>query len=98
MDKPVDVDHLRHHLQLYHAGYHQFVSHFPEGMAYSPKVLTGSIALIVPSGTPLSEGRAKLYSEWRKIDVAYTPGAKIYPGHNRGVYVHILILKAGDVM
>jgi hypothetical protein len=67
-------------------------------MAYALKVLIGSITLILPHGAPLSEGHAKLYSEWRKIDAAYTPGSKSYPTHIREAYVHIVILKGGDVM
>ncbi len=46
-DKPIQADNLRHFLQLYHAGYHQFSSHVPEGFNSCFKVLIGSVLFIL---------------------------------------------------
>jgi len=69
-DKPVQVDHLQHHLQLFHCRYHQLFSHPAKGMARSIKVLI-EIVVLLYDGLYLAsqfETLDKLYQEWHKVE------------------------------
>ena len=100
-DKPVQVDHLRHSLQLYHAGYHQFSSHVPEGLASCLKVLIGTLIVILADMSHLFKdfkGRTALYEGWRKANATFSPGSQEYAQYMKQVSLHAVVLQAGGSM
>ena len=99
-DRPMRVDHCRYFLQLFHWGYHKFVSRVSEGMACCMRVLHGTIGLVIPDPSNIfSEfrGRDHIFEFWQTLNVDFNPGTTQYKKYI-ATSMRTIILKAADTM
>ena len=65
------------------------------------KVLIGSIVIILANVRFVFygfKGRHRLYEEWHKANVPFTPGSEKYNQYMEQVQLNLVVLKSGDSM